>query len=313
MSQASNANGMIGENLTLLNIDRRSADERRLVQLYERAQLLLRDDALIFGDNRTEEFAALFSEPEEVGTLLDGARGYIAVKDQTEAVFDKLTVCKFAAQELEKRGDLLERLVNREPLGTAVNIAYFRNAYADAAFRVFSRVLDNPTVTYASDFTAVCEEVYYERSDMCLLPLDSSRDSKLVSFYKLIEKYELAPVYSCDVATPDGSVTTRYALLKRAVSVPEREKRSRDGGCMLEFNLSPDESMTLSDVLGAAKSCGLTLYKVDSLPSTYSEGTFTYDVILNVGDAAGLDAFMLFLTLAVPQYELLGIYPHIRA
>ena len=154
--------------------------------------------------------------------------------------------------------------------------------------------------------------MYYERADMCLLPLDSSRDSKLVSFYKLIEKYDLSPVYSCDVVTPDGSVSTRYALLQKEMSVPTREVRNFENGCLFEFSLAPDNSVTLSDVLGAAKSCGMTLYKVDSRPSAHSEGTFTYDVIVNVCNACELDAFVLFMTLAVPQYEPLGIYPHIR-
>lgn len=306
-------NSIISENLSLLGEEARSFEERRLAQLRERAILIARNDDLFDSESRAEEFSALF-EHQECADAIPDAKDYLAAKFTTQLFCDKLTVCKLLASEYKKRRiNVTERLLGNTPMPESVRIAYFRNAYADAAFRIFSEVIDNLSAVYASDFTAVCEEVYYGRADVCMLPLDSSRDAKLISFYRLIDKYELCPVFSCDVTTPDGNVTTRYALLKRSFTLPSRKRLDASGLCFFEFNITPDERSPLCDVLAAAKECGLTLYKADSMPLSYSDSEFAYDVILKVGNVEGLDAFVLFLTLAVPQYEPIGIYPHIRA
>ncbi len=207
-------NAVIGENLDLLDEETFSAFERRVVQLRDRAHLLLRNDSLIESENRIEEFSAMFDYADIQDDMPQESRNYLHSCLNTRGFSDKLTVCRFLAAELARRPkSTLKRLFPGETASTSPRIAYFQNAYADAAFRIFSEVLDAPSVSYASDFTAVCEEVYYGRADMCMLPMDSSRDAKLISFYRLIDKYELNPILSCHVISPDGGVTTRYALL----------------------------------------------------------------------------------------------------
>ena len=195
MSFKTGANSIIDDNLSILSNDVYDASERRLVQLYERAQLILRDESIIFGENHAEDFPALFKYTELPNDIPAQSTNYIAAQRTNQILLDKLTVCKIVSEGYNKRVPLIDRLIKCETFSPSPNIAYFRNVYADAAFRAFSAYLENPTVTYVSDFNAVCEDVYYGRSDMCLLPLDNSRDSKLVSFYKLIEKYELFPIF----------------------------------------------------------------------------------------------------------------------
>ncbi len=304
-------NSVISDNLTLLSKEYTSAEERRLTQLRERALYISRSTSLLDSDNRADEFDALFDD----GTIHESipeTELHIASQINTQFFSDKLTVCKFLAEEYRARKiNILEKLLGNEPYADTVRIGYFRNAYADAAFRIFSGVIENPAVIYAEDFTAVCEEVYYERADMCMLPLDSSRDAKLISFYRLIDKYELSPILSCDVTTPDGSVTTRYALFKKSPALPKKEVTEKCDRFFFEFSLIPNDGPILCEVLSAASKCGLSLYKVDSIPLSYNENEFSCDVILKVGSTEGLEAFVLFLTLAIPQYEPLGFYGHI--
>ena len=311
MSAINGTNGIITDNLSLLTNDGFGVSERRLVWLYERSKLLLRDESLMFGENRSEDFPALFDSAPIPEDIPNESRNYILAKQSEQALLDKLTVCILAAKEYIRPRPLLERLLHAAPYRRNGKIAYFRNVYADAAFRAFGEYLENPTVSYHSDFNTVCEETYYGRASMCLLPLDSSRDSKLVSFYKLMEKYELFPVYSCDVTAPEGA-TTRYALLAKSMSLPQRDMRTRENGCLFEFTLATGTGDCISDVLTAAKLCGLDIYKIDSLPSTYDEGSFTYDLVLSVSSPEELDAFVLFMTLCVPEYEPLGVYNQIR-
>lgn len=304
---------VITDNMALLHSEQCSAAERRLVQLRELALKAVRDSSVIFGENRVADFASLFDGASPIEDASEEAYSYLTTQKASTDFADKLTVCSIIAKEFSKRGlSLLDKLLDFKPYAKKVKIAYFKNAYADAAFRQFSEVLDNPSVTYASDFNAVCEEVYHGRADMCILPLDSSRDAKLISFYRLIDKYELSPIYSCDVTTPDGSVTTRYALCKKSMALPDRSKLNEGRSCFFEFNVDPDGGASLSDVLSGARACGMSLYKIDSIPLAYSDSEFACNIILEIGDSHGLDTFVLFLALAIPQYEPLGIYPHIR-
>ncbi len=303
---------VIGENLSLLETDGTKINERRLVQLRELAMYIGRNNFLFDSDSPSEEFAELFTPCKIPEDTPEEAVRYITALESSLSVCDKLTVCKYVTDEAVKRKrSLLPRLLSTESYNNEIKIAYFKNAYADAAFRSFSKVFDSPVVVYASDFSAVCEEVYYGRADMCMLPLDSSRDAKLISFYRLIDKYELNPIFSCDITTPDGSVTTRYALLKKSIGIPKPEHREKCDSCFFEFTVVPDSSGNLGDILTAAKECGLSVYKIDSIPLTYSDNEFSCDMILKVEDMRELESFVLFLTWMFPQYEPLGIYTHI--
>ena len=309
-SRIDTLNAVINENFALLDTEASSALERRLAGLRDRAMLIALDGPILPGETAAEEFHALFAGTKLPDGIPDVTADYLDARNRAELLSDKLTVCKFLADELSKRpNDTLTILLGEEVSIRSPRIAYFQNAYADAAFRIFSDAMDQPSVVYMPDFTAVCEEVYYGRADLCMLPLDSSRDAKLISFYRLIDKYELSPVMSCDVTSPDGSVTTRYALLRRGIGLPE----TLDDSIFFEFTLVPDEDAALCDVLEAARECDLTLYKVDSIPLTYSDSEFSSDIILKIGTKRGFEAFALFMTLAVPQYEPLGVYRHILA
>ncbi len=312
MSQINNAASIIGGNLSLLSEDSASVSERRLVQLQDLAKQLLRDSSQLFGETRVVDFEKLFSEEKIPYGAPGNFKGLLAYENKTRVFADRIAVCSFLRDEMERMSmSPIEKFIDDKPYEGQSKIAYFRNAYADEAFRIFSGVIENPSAVYASDFSAVCEEVYYGRCDMCMLPLDSSRDAKLVSFYRLIDKYELNIIYSCDVTTPDGSVTTRYALLKQGMAVPEAAKLDNQNSCVFELGLTLDGNDVFEEVLAAANIFGLTLYKADSIPLTYGDGKFACDLIFKIGNARGFNAFVLYLGLAVPQYEPLGIYPHI--
>ncbi len=313
---------VISRNLALLDREIVSAAERRLLQLSDRAALILSEDNLLTSEERVAEFCALFETSPIDETLPGDTRVYLKNLSDAALLADKLAVCRFLADRLATdRSFVLPRILasyryDQPPaeelhLSQTPRIAYFKNAYADAAFRVFSSVLSEPTVSYAGDFSAACEEVYYGRADMCILPVDSSRDAKLVGFYRLIDKYELHIVLACDIPSADGSVTTRFALLQKALELPSQKRLEKADGCYFEFTLIPGPLAALADVLCAAERCGLGFFKIDALPLSYSDSEFSYDVILKTGGE--LEAFALYLSLAVPQCEPLGIYPKLRS
>lgn len=308
---------VIGENLSLLDEETSSAAERRVAQLSDLATLISqRPEMLLDSENRCGNFSELFERGILPAEAADEAKPYLEAYYSSQLLSDKLAVCKFLAERLGWKSDfrlasLLGDSGGFRPLEKDPKIAYLKNPFADSAFLIFSKLLGSPSVSYHSDFESVCEEVYYGRADMCILPLESSRDAKLIGFCRMIDRFELKIVLACDVTSPDGSVTTRYALLRRSLTFPEVLPPESDAR-LLELSFVPTEGITLADVLSAAAGFGLGLYKVDAIPLSYSDSEFSYDVILHCPDRA-VEPFALFMALAAPQYETLGVYAHIRS
>lgn len=309
---------LINANLSLLDTETASASERRIAQLSDLATLISQNPQRFFdSDNIYGEFGGLIRQGSVPAEAAEDAKPYLKAYYSSQLLSDKLTVCRFLAGKLSWSSDFrLAALLGAGsegflPLERDPKIAYLRNSYADTAFRIFSEVVGTPSVSYQSDFSAVCEEVYYNRADMCILPLDSSRDAKLIGFCRLIDKYELKIVLACDVASADGGVTTRYALLRKNLTFPDTLPDRADAR-FFEFSFVPGEGISLGDVLFAAEGFGLKLYKVDAIPLTYSDSEFSYDVILHCPDHS-VEPFALFMALEAPQYETLGIYAHLRS
>lgn len=318
--QLSDYNRMISENLALLDNELTSVEERRCAHLFDRASLLARDENLLLSEERCEIFRRIFDRGSQPDGASQQAVGYIDGCLTAQLLADKLAVCKYLAGHLRARGDIERLILSGSPENgsqpevieqtAAKKVAYLKNAYADTAFRRFSEVLGELSVVYCTDFDAVCEEVYYGRADMCILPLDSSRDAKLIGFMRLVDKYELRIKLSCDITSSDQSVTTRYALLTKSAEYPAPSMLELKVPLFFEFSFVPDETNTLASVLFLSECCQLKLYKVDAIPLTYSDSEFSYDVVLDC-TTGSIDTFALYMLLSVPQYELLGIYPHL--
>ena len=317
LSRFDNSTKVIGGNLSLLDSEMVSAAERRVAQLSDLATLISQRPQMITEDeNRCEDFDALFDRGSIPFEAAEEAKHYLETFFASRLLSDKLAVCKFLADKLGWMSDfslaaLLGDSGGFRNLEKDPKIAYLKNAYSDKAFLIFSKLLGSPSVSYQTDFESVCEEVYYGRADMCILPLDSSRDAKLIGFCRLIDRFELKIVLTCDISSPDGGVTTRYALLRKNLAFtvplpPESDTR------FLELSFVPTEGIELADVLSAASSFGLKLYKVDAIPLSYSDNEFSYDVVFYCPDRS-VEPFALYMALSAPQYETLGVYAHIKS
>ena len=314
-------NKILDENLSLLDDETASLSERRIAQLYDRARLILQTGELLDSEDKADDFSELFRD-EPTNDPADAQSG-----QKTDLFFslqtlsDKITVCSFLAEELKRRrrfpmirllGNYSDEILSGDlPVdGSPMTLSYLQNAYSDRAFRRFDQILSDRhlTVSYADEHSAACEDVYYGRADFCILPLDSSRDAKLIGFYRLINKYGLKIMLTCDITSSDG-VTTRYALLEKHLELPRKGLADLADASYFEFSFLPDEKASLADLLTAAKAYGLTLYQLNAIPLAYSDGEFTYDVLLRT-DGREIEPFALFLALTVPQFDVIGMYPH---
>jgi prephenate dehydratase len=227
--------------------------------------------------------------------------------------YDRICLCRALTDTFVRRPSAEDYFTADGITLTPNRIAYLRNAYADAAYSRVSTVLREPTVTYCDDFSAVCEDVYYGRAGLCILPIENSSEGRLATFRNLINKYELKIVMTCLVVTSENGVETRFALLKKNIErIPllgQPKKTELFEFSVIITNIEP-ASADLLDILTAAKYFGLTLYKVDSAPVSYSDTEYTQNLVFST-DGAELDNFICYLSIEAPQFIAVGIYPHL--
>ena len=173
-------------------------------------------------------------------------------------------------------------------------IAYQRNRFTDEAFSLFSSLLRDARAAYPHTFRAVCDEVAGGTCEFCILPLESSGEGRLRAFTSLIELYGLKIVAVCTVPIGDGRVT-HYALLRRSL-LPLRPRE----GASWWLEIRCDTAGRAPDgILGGAALCGMN--------PDYAE--FSHGSLRAVFPPAGdLPAFLLFLSLSYPHFEITGLF-----
>lgn len=279
-------------------------DQKKLTRLYQRipfyleeiAGELLERGALEVGD---EELALSFRQMQEE------LEAHLAEKLYSPETLEPLTKELLSAMRPILSAELAKILTKRVRItrylspyeNTPARIAYVRNAYSDAAYRQFSKELTEPTVLYRESFAAVCEELYADRCDFAILPVESSRDGKLSVTEKLVARYELAPVFYCTVPTTDDG-TLRFGLFSSAPMLPKHADS-------IEFILFAEGEKTLPQLLTSANSLGAFLKSVAILAPTHG---FRHEWRLVFGASDNsLDALWVLLHCEYPHHLLCGV------
>lgn len=191
-------------------------------------------------------------------------------------------------------------------------IAYLKNSYNDTAYMHLSTLLESPRAAYFDSISAVCESVYNNTCEYCILPLETSSDGKLSGFYDLILKYgfKICGVY--DLHNQETKKYTRYGLISKNTNSNKSLIKHKSRIKYLEFAFESDGYPSLSDILLASEHCSMKLRRIDTL-SPASARTQKSPLICPVFrvDSADLNTFMTFLAIDCPGYKPLGIYTQI--
>ncbi len=195
---------------------------------------------------------------------------------------------------------------------TEERIAYLKNSYNDAAYLQFANLLNSPRAAYYDSIANVCESVYNGTCEYCILPLETSNDGKLSSFYDLILKYgfKICAVY--DLHHPDSSKYTRYGLIGKNLELNGISFKTKSRIKFLEFAFEQDSYPSLTDILSASDFCSMKLRRIDtlSISSHKSAKTPLICPIFRV-DAADLNTFLIFMAIDCPTFKPLGVYTQI--
>lgn len=173
-------------------------------------------------------------------------------------------------------------------------VSYVKTPATDSAFLLFAPALRNPRTVYADDFNEECENVYYGKTEYCILPVASSVDGRLAGFRNLALKYGLKNVRICNVKNPDDTVSV-FALMKKELEIPS------EGEPFFEFAIK--DKVDITEITAAARVCGLKTVSVFLSPEL--------DGLLNMAvrtNEDGICGFLCYLHLEHPDFIPLGIF-----
>ena len=169
---------------------------------------------------------------------------------------------------------------------------------------MFSEIYDRVSAAYFPGFTEVCEEVYNGSCSHAILPVYNSRDGQLISFRRLILKYDLKISLVADVETYDES-SMRFALLQKSIDL------SRISDCdFLDLSIVLDNK-NYASFLSSCEVLGANLLMLNSLPLDHFDDRNELSIQLDVSHAS-LDAFLYYLEGSHVRYDIVGLYSMIH-
>lgn len=224
---------------------------------------------------------------------------------------EKIGICREIAR-LTPTGLFTEAILGQNepcPKSAKGRISYVKNNFTDSAYLSFSKSLKGSRCAYSDSFETICEDVFNGESEFCILPIETSLDGRLFSFYSLIDKYELKISEICTVNHQNSSKFTRFALLCRTLEVSDYAKHLSGNSTLLELRTAQSQIGTapVYDVFRAADACNMSLLRVDSRPLPYNDSLLSYYAVFEVSKA-DLKAFFTYIAIEFPQCYALGIY-----
>lgn len=180
-------------------------------------------------------------------------------------------------------------------------VAYLKNTYSDNAFSAFAGLLKNAKAHPGTSFQSACEEVYYGRCTACILPFFTSEDGTLISFLRMIAKYDLKIAMTCDVSVQNGDNILRFALLRHALSLPQSRV------VHVQINTVLSGKLSIGTFLASCEHTGASVTDLVTLPLTYTNDFPSYTIRFRT-DISNLPSLILFLHSVLDSYTLEGIF-----
>ena len=174
----------------------------------------------------------------------------------------------------------------------------------------FSSLLRSPRAAYFGSVSDVCDSVYRGECEYCILPVETSSDGKLLSFYELIFKYNFKVISVYDLHGNSGY--TRYALLGKSLAHEGSSIKSKTRNRYFEFAISSNDNVKLEDILCAAEFCSFKLRRIDTLNMNANgkDKEIYFCPIFRV-DGSYMQTFLSFLAIDCPDFIPIGLYTQI--
>lgn len=225
---------------------------------------------------------------------------------------DKISFCRrLSSSRLKESLSSLIYIGSNEPTpaGAHSKISFVKNKYNELAFERFSSFVTNAKKDYAASFKESCENVTNGFCEFCIIPITSSNDGRLMSFYSLLDIYDLKICAVTDVEDDDYTKKVRYACVGR--SCPDKfDKKISKKPLIFEFSTFDSTNDFFALLLLAAKDAQAEIVNVDSFPIEYSSRMQRFFFSFRIPPQSTF-FFRLLTALSNPSYSPVGIYKEI--
>ncbi len=222
---------------------------------------------------------------------------------------DRAIACLALTNKLSCGGlwshDFLKHKAASAP-GSHGKIAFVKNNYNEKAFEIFSGTVTRAKPVHSTSFFNACEDVYNDLCEFCILPTESTQSGKLLSFYAMLDRYELKICALCSIDTDDGRESVKYALVGK--NMPDRLPKSE--ALCFECSVLSMEGSLSTDIISAASALGIGIVGIYSLPLSYDNSQQKYFFTFLASEKS-ICAMELFLSSEHRGYTPIGIYPHL--
>lgn len=188
-------------------------------------------------------------------------------------------------------------------------IHYQKNSFTDAAYLQFAKLFEAPRASYTHSYQSSCEDVFRNLYEYCILPIENTTEGRMVAFLKMIDRYALKLIATCDIPVSDGTKSTRFALLGNRIIQPKALKKGIP--CFFEISCRMEASSSPSEWLTAASLCDLQVISIHTLPDEENDGNSCCHVVFALNDQSALTTFLIYLAIRLPQFIAVGLYLHL--
>lgn len=282
-------------------------EEKQKILLENLQEFSAREDLLKRQKNLTAiEIAKLRCEAspdiDTLRELLYDFRDFLSATEEISLLSDLLST--------ELGGELKRAIIigssEPTPAGAHAKISYVKNKYNDEAFECFSRSVTNAKAIYAASFKEAAESVYDGRCEFCILPITNSSEGRLMSFYSLLDRYELKICETVDLDVEGSSEAIRCARAGKACKEP-RLRSSQQQNYIFEFSVASASTDFLVPIFEGARQIDAKLISIDSLPLEYSSNSQRFFFSFSIPQKKAI-AFRLFIALKNQSYTPIGLY-----
>lgn len=215
-----------------------------------------------------------------------------------ETAREQLLICKHLALSFKHNlGADIEEKQKRDFSGIAY---WYSNSYAKEALLKFEKAFGNRDEIPVDSFTAVCESTD-DGNTLGIIPIINSNDGRLMSFYRLIDKYDLKISAVCKVENPDGEGFTKFALVgKHLVNTNVTKKKT------VEFATN----RAIVDVISTVEHIGGEIGEITSIPLPYNNTEYANYISITV-DSDSVYEMWLYMYIFLGEVEFIGMYTEI--
>ncbi len=292
-------------NLSVLEHDLGEMFEKRIAHLCELALSVIKDG----GDIDLIKSIIVSIRPDDeinLTSVISDNISYLNSIFSEVSLIERIIIFRQVFDKIPEKRISLFGDIDKYDFDTIGRIAYIQNSYNDLVYDCFSALLTDAKASYYDSVTDVCENILNGKCQFCILPIETSKDGKLTSFYDIILKHGLKINAEYNLYDKNGSSFTRYALLATNL-LTLNQKTSKK---YIQIAYSDTENVSLKQFISAAEMFNLKLENADTL--LINEGSEKKVFCLEFSSSdADIQTFITYLSVDCPDHIFIGLYQKI--